>query len=430
MYIRTGLARCPAMVIRRSVSLAIACGNIKSRRCKSNSYKVGAMLKAVEIVKSSGLGLLLVAMSACSSAPSPYDGLPHKGKKLLRYTRMEMQPFRADASRTSLGGQWLMQDSILYFMDSYMANLKAYDWSGSLVSTVIRQGRGPGEMSSPAWISAIDKQTGNWIVQDKNAALLVYDSEFKQISNTMSAWFNGFLSGGDSEMERLFKHPDPENVLMYEYNHNTGRMHAYGGRLYMPVITEHAKFNGYNLGSHAKDYWRQSHVLLSFEMDSMPNTTLLFGNYPPVYQETNIPLFSSYDFAIEKGRVYIGYEADSLIYAYDAKGNLLYSIGFGGIGISGNYPATYSFEEYEQYARDGYDAGHYNRLYVANGYLFRTYVTDEGEWHLQVYEDEDLVGDIVLPGSLEVFGYYDGWYYAFQSVDIEDEMFEMLRFRF
>lgn len=388
------------------------------------------MKKGFVRLKTGGLSLVLLLAAACSSTPSPYDGLPHKGGKSIRYTKMEMRPFEVDASQTSLGGQWFMKDSLLYFMDSYRAGLKSFNPDGTFVANEIRQGRGPGEMVSAAWCSALDKETGNWVVQDHNAALIGYNAGFEQVFHTMSAWFNAFSSSAAEDLERLIKHPDPENILMYEYNYNVDRMQYRDGRVYMPVLTEHVKYNAYDLGANAKDYWRQAHILLAFDLDSMAGTGKLFGNYPPVYQKSNIPLYSAYDFAVTDNRIYVGFEADSLIYAFDLQGTLLYSIGSGQAGISGDYPATYSFEEYEkEYAKAGPKAGAYGRLYAEGGYLFRTCQTDAGEWFLQVYEDEILVGDIALPGTLEIFGYHEGWYYAFQEVDLEKESFRMLKFR-
>lgn len=374
--------------------------------------------------------LSFLLMSGCTTS-SPYEDLPHHGQQAIRYVELEGVPFYVDARQTSMAGQWFMKDSLLYFVDSYMVGLKVFDQYGKFLSEEIRQGRGPDEMVAPAWVSAIDEVTGQLVMQDNNAALLKYDGEYHQTFNTLSAWFlcvdTSFL---ESSWRDLYNHPDPEVVQMYEYNFPVRRMRVWDDTLYMPVISDHVAYNAYDVRSNAKQFWKNAHTFLFFDIADMKHSCRLFGNYPPIYQRQNIPAFAFYDFVVTSDRLYVSFAADSLIYVYDRQGDLLYSLGFGQEEIKGAYPATYSFEEHERvHTMQKEEYGYYDRLYANGGRLFRTCKTDAGKWYLQVYEREDLVGNVPLQKPLEIFGCYEGWYYAFQGTDFAHERFEMLKFR-
>lgn len=122
----------------------------------------------------------------------------------------------------------------------------------------------------------------------------------------------------------------------------------------------------------------------------------MFGHYPPIFRERNIPAFSLLSFDTEKDYLYCSYGADSLIYVRDYNGKLIKSIGFAASSIVGKYPETETFEEYSSnHRRHEKKYGYYKQIKMANNHLFRSYKKDgDVGYGLQIYKNNDLIGDI------------------------------------
>jgi len=116
----------------------------------------------------------------------------------------------------------------------------------------------------------------------------------------------------------------------------------------------------------------------------------------------------------------------------DYDGNVTGSFGFPEDGISGDYPATSSFEEYESRRKAMLEKyGFYDRLARCGGCIFRTCRLDKSAGTiLQIYDGNyDLVGRVQVSDGFEVIGEYDGTYYAYSSLDLDSEQFILLSFR-
>jgi hypothetical protein len=111
-------------------------------------------------------------------------------------------------------------------------------------------------------------------------------------------------------------------------------------------------------------------------------------------------------------------------------GRLLYSFGCAAQGVSTLFPATSSFERYEEvYDAQREEYGYYTRLVCAGDYLFRGY-KKEGEkgYGFQLYRDGVLVGDIPVNEEIEIIGTHNGIFYAALPPDLDGERFRILKF--
>jgi hypothetical protein len=217
---------------------------------------------------------------------------------------------------------------------------------------------------------------------------------------------------------------------MYEPYLLIGRIKVSDDTLILPVITEHIDYNGYEIGSHAKKYWRETHNMISVDLRDR-TTGELFGSYPPVYRQKNIPVFSEFDFDVVDGKLYTTFAADSLIYVRDVRdGRLLYGFGCAAQGVSHSYPATGTFEEYEEvYDKQREAYGYYTQLAYAGGYLFRGYKKEGVEgFGLQMYRGEELIGDINTDEEIRIIGEEGGVFYATLPTDLDGERFRIVRF--
>lgn len=391
-----------------------------------------------EMMKIVGLIFSVSVFFLCGCAgkgDGAYFGIGHYGTKSVVYTSVKVDTLRFGAQHTSLEGQWLMRDSILYFIDRYVVGVKAYSLEGEYLGEHIKQGRGPDEVLCASWVSAIDEPGGNFVFHDTNCAVQVFTPDtFRKLVDSEAAWFMKLGEGfGEGSWQDLLHNPDPEIPQMYEYRFDCGRMLSADGQVILPVTTEHVSYNGYNVSSGAKDYWRHSYIFITFDPDDIAGTKHLFGHYPPVYHRKNIPAFSEYDFCfLDSGRLLVGFAADPLIYIMDTDGNIVGSLGFRDAYIKGDYPQTRTFDAYERNCRKIRTGnGYYGRMSHCGGLVFRTCRRDDGTWMLQVYDDRtfDMVGDISLGDrDIEIVGEYGGHYWAYCDVDLAAEEFVMLRF--
>ena len=310
--------------------------------------------------------------------------------------------------------------------------MKEYDLEGDFLGDHIRQGNGPDEVIAPSFISTFDKITGDFVMEDTNCFIYRFSKDFKKLFTLDRAWFTALSpSFGGKGWSDLYNNPDPEVPEMYEYNFECGRMQSLDSEVIMPVITEHVSYNGYDR-RYNKGFWKDSYIFIRFRPEEIASSKVLFGHYPPVYSKRNIPAFSKYDFCADEKGIIVTFAADPRIFIMDYDGNVTGSFGFPEDGISGDYPATSSFEEYESRRKAMLEKyGFYDRLARCGGYIFRTCRLDKSAGTvLQIYDNNyDLVGRVQVSDGFEVIGEYDGTYYAYSSLDLDSEQFILLSFR-
>ena len=239
------------------------------------------------------------------------------------------------------------------------------------------------------------------------------------------------ISFKDADWDHLLHNPDPEVNYMYEFNYDiSAGIQCIESNLLIPVITEHVEYNGYSINRNTKKFWKDSYIFAFIRLDSMLFQKK-FGHYLPVYQSQNIPVFARYSFDCYDGKIFTSFSADSLIYVRDSKGALTHAIGFQAPGMSKEYPPTKSYDDYALFTRTQLKiCGYYTDLKVINGYVFRSYRREkESGYGMQIYRDNDLIGDVLMGAPLKIIGAYNGYFYAVLPVDLENERYIILKFR-
>lgn len=373
----------------------------------------------------------LSTFHSCVSTYSEYGSIPHYPNTQIKEYKICADTLFLDSSMTSLEGQWLLCDSSLYFLDKYSVGVKQYSLDGKFISDHITMGRGPNEMLAPAWVSTLDKNDNSFVICDQNSFIWNYRDDFNESSSTYGPWFMQLETSHSQELwDELLDNPNPDSPSMYEYNFRCKRIECKNQNIHIPVITEHIRYNGYDLACNAKDFWSHSAIFLRFDIGNIAGSRMLLGHYPPVYQKHNIPIFSTYDFCTdEDGHIITSFSADSKIYVLDELGIPIYSFGVKGHNISLKLPETKTFEEYEMnFDIDRQNNGYYDRLFIHNNQLLRTYHNDKEEWRMQVYDNQILTGDISIGKKIEIIGWYDGYYYAYHSIDYDNDIFKIIKF--
>lgn len=353
---------------------------------------------------------LSLYMAGCSeNKVSEYSNLEHKGNSNIIFTDFaESDTIFIDASSTSLEGRWLLHDGKLVFSDMHAVGLRFYDMNGVYLKKEITRGRGPNEMLSPAYVCT-SMPDGGMLLMDANWYVHIYDSKFNRKHEPFQLFYD--VISDKKNLTRIFNKPDPENTLMYEYELYVQRIRVEDDKLYLPIVTEHVRYNGFETNRNASHFWRDSYIYITMDLETKI-TGEKFGHYPPLYSQKNIPNFSAQSFDVFKGNIYTTFPADSMIYVRDISGKLKYSTGYSAPGISYNYPQTNTFNDAEtNRSRQHKRYGHYSGLTAAGGYIFREYQKDaDNGYGMQIYRGNDLVGDIALEDPLEILGAYGQYF--------------------
>ena len=363
--------------------------------------------------------LLLGAVSCHNSMNMEYEGIPFLGSIEERNVRFFADTLAVDASATSTDGEWFLHNGRLFFLDHNMVGIKEYDLEGNYLTHHIRRGRGPGENPAPFFCGVMETQgfTGfdqGWFIKQ-------YDTEFELIN---SFRYEEDLKVKASTINRLLLRPDPENPLMYEMNLMSKKMVKRGARIILPIVTEHVRYNGYNKRSRAKRFWNESYIFMEIDSE-LKKTGHLFGHYPPVYHNSNIPAFSDYYFDLKNDSLYVAFAADPNIYVFGRNNKLLFAFGYDALEQQAAYPETVSFEEYEtRFRADRSEYGYYTGLLISGEYVFRTYKKQNNMGYgIQIYEGTKYIGEMHFKEEVRLIDYSGGILYLALPPDIDkDEM--------
>jgi len=338
-----------------------------------------------------------------------------------------------DMSETSLVVGWHLYSDTLYILDRHMVPMKKLDLEGNYIESFLKKGRGPNELTEPFfWFTFLPEGyagllSGYYLlnVYDKQNQLRVKHLLFSEILDTKE---------GALEAQRIFDKPDPESYLMYEPQTMNYEMVFLGNNLILPVVTEHYAYNGFNKYQKARKYYRDSYLFLRLDTSNL-HVAGMFGHYPQVFQESNIPNFSNSNFSVKDSLMFVSFMADPNVYVYNDKFELSFTFGVAVKNIKGNYPETKSFEEAEEvFGKHRKNYGHYKHIRAVHDYIFRMYMNDHKEWRTQVYDAKsyDLVADFQNPNNYAYFkclGYSNGYYYAEGAINNKTETSVIYKFK-
>ena len=345
-------------------------------------------------------------------------------KEILYHQMLIVDSLTIDASTMSLDGWWGIYGDRLFYVDKQQVYVKYFDTTGSFIERKFARGRGPNELLGPPVFFGHTTEDemiyidGNWFFHRFNV-----DGE-----ELYSHHFLDDIIFSNSDWQDLLQNPDPENVMMYEIEFQYRTFAFYRDWIIIPITTEHISYNGFDKMSHAKEFYKHSYTLGAFNRQTFFQERF-FGHYPLVYRKKIIPNFMTNCVAADEDYLYVSYEADPLLYAYNDRLELTFAFGFEGEGMKTNYPETSSVEqamEQLKTQRKSYD--YYGMIHYEFPYLFRNY-TSRGAIHFQVYENSNLVGDINTGRKeFQLIGYIAPYYYACIACDIDHEQYRIIRF--
>lgn len=363
---------------------------------------------------------------SCSDTFSDTDFIL-KGQKQITFHKIRItDSLRINAASMSLDGRWGIHGDRLFYVDNHQVPVKYFDTLGDFIERKLEHGRGPNELFGKLDLFCYTPENEIIIIDGNDWSFYRFSADGKELYHHQ---FLKEIRFNTSNWQNLLQHPEPENVMMYELEFEYRQFALFKDWMIIPIMTEHVSFNGFDVMAHPKEFYKRAYALGAFNRHTFFQERF-FGHYPPIYRKKMIPNFLHSCVATDGQYLYVGYEADPLVYAYDDRLESAFAFGFEGTGMKNNYPQTSSVDEAvtkSKEHRQKYD--HYGALQYITPYLFRSY-TASGTVRLQVYENTNLTGELNTGRKeFELMGYIEPYFYACVACDIDNEEYRIIKFK-
>lgn len=274
--------------------------------------------------------------------------------------------------------------------------------------------------------TSIKHFVGHAFSNDKELALYGADADFELFDSisTVKKRFIVALNPNNTKTDRF-------DTYSYAWDNMMCRM--YGHILYLGMQSECPTFNYLD---QTNAFLQDGYHIGRIDLERMKPLPMFLKGFPQIYHDMpNKYMSAGYvNFDIDdNGIFYASFEADSLIYTFDLKCELLTAYGHAGREMDMEYRPIYSWNDMNKHRANRKDKGRYSWIeYVdATGYLFRSYCkgTDSGTDGLQIYKKGVLIGDVDVPKNFRVTGYISPYYYSQIFEDDEHEKLTIFRFQ-
>lgn len=351
--------------------------------------------------------MLLTGISCSESIETVHRGEWKANEKILL-----LDSVIVDAGNTSGRGNFFMQDSLIYFADSYYASIFQYDFvSASCTGRYFGRGQGPDEL--PSFIYSYPFKNGNQecFLMDNSLGMYVYkEGEF-------SLKYKGRIDFGWEHLSRNdYDSPSVYNLMeMTDFGIDLTCLNDSTVLLPINLINRY-------LEKVSKERYEKGHIFAELDTRNM-KVTKVWGQFPDVYQQKPTPFFEFFQYAINEDTLYVNHATDSLIYVYKYPDNLLYTIGYDSPDVNRDYTIGYDVEMANFKSDIGIVGANSGLLYVPEkNLLFRTILKtiSSHEVSLQAYLNDDLILDVDMPDSFKLLGFWDDFFYGVSLFPKED----------
>lgn len=328
---------------------------------------------------------------------------------------LEIDSVAANADTTSLRGNFVMLDSTIMFVDQLYCKIFSYDLSnGDLNYTYSGYGQGPNEMTGIMYGSPINPvDTLMWIFDSSYG---VYES----VPSKNIVSFKGRIDFG-------WNKPAKDDYAAIS-NYAPMEMSDFGLKLTCiddSTILVPLSLINRNFSKTSDVRYEKGRILGRLNINTM-EIKELWGRFPDFYTNNPLPFFEFFDYAVDKAhsQILVNHAPDSLIYRYDFNGDLINTFGFEPEGINRNYTKGFDVSS-EAFKADMEKVGVNTGLYYddESQLLFRTIMKDftSGVTVMQVYKDNDLIIEKLMPPYFKLLGKYKNRYYGIRLIPIETD---------
>lgn len=377
---------------------------------------------------------LSIVFSACNNGHKLKDHFPekHLAKSQIAIQELKLDSLSLGGFNSSFTGQVQIDKDTIYFIDSRFGSVFLFNKEGKLEKTVLGQGPGPKEIDTKYIDGAyIDDQIKIFLGSSFDAHL--YNSNWEKTKSFAINW--------KWKVNNIDKINDPEATerALYTFEWEKMIVKKYGDFLYVPIYSQHRNFNAFV----SKRYFEEGPILAKINLKTGVVDELLGRRSPKYLDHDLLGQFSFFAFDINKaGDFLITHEIDPKIYVYDQSFKPLRSFGVPGLGmdtayvdfkITGDPNQKNNMKSLQQrFNQDQLKYGFYKEIFnsPSTPYVFRSYEKGNNLINsgLQIYKDEVLVGDVLVPKNFKVIGYIAPFYYAYCGTNEAEDSIRIYRF--
>ncbi|MFC5193249.1 hypothetical protein ACFPIK_15870 [Algoriphagus aquatilis] len=356
--------------------------------------------------------LVVIGIFIFSCQRESQSNVPLFQEKNLTLNSIEFDSLIFDKDYFSGVGFFSVGRDELFFVDQVFSTVIAFDKNGHSKGTFLGKGDGPDEQNNIHGF--LPYATGdNHMVLD-NFEFVVFDQDFQKVSSYPIEWdysesYQDMLNNPHGSMLGLYE------IAWSSKGNNTSFLTlGNAAEVILPVTMSHPRLNGYI----SEEYYKSVSVFGRYDL-SKRKVIEGFGIRSEKYlSHLYIPNFDFSFFTKRKDEILASFAIDPLIHVFDSEGTLKYKFGVEGEGIQSTYPITNTIDDaLDNYKVDLEKAGFYHAIYSdeSNGLTFRTYYptgSKAGNARLQIYENNVLIGDVLVPARFHVIGKIGDTYYA------------------
>lgn len=312
------------------------------------------------------------------------------------------------------GFSGIYEDS-LYFYDEQLSYFYAISLDGSIGKRRLGLGHSSREIpiSRPQDVS-FSKQSGELVALGGSYDMYIYDVKADKVRKVLLKHEGDMKSYSSASAYTSWNY-----MVMRNDDSN----------LYYNVIGNNEDVDIF----HKDDYFKKAAIIMKVSLKDGEMEPI--GRYSDFYVNNRNKIWHLpyYYFDIDNdGGFYVTYQADTLIYHYDANFNLIETYGFKGKDMNTQYTIPGKTEESfaKAYESDIKNTGYYYWLENQDEYTFRSYrksgtAKTDG---LQIYKDTTLVGDVDVPHNFKVAGKVGEYYVT--KITIDEKAGKMYFYKF
>lgn len=355
--------------------------------------------------------LLLSFLGSCSHPNNIYDSVKIISDASIKYGSINLAEVVLDSINTSgVSISAIDSDGDICYYDRYFSWVYKFDSNGHLLGRYLGHGRGPKESIMRRGTCFSESSDGHWALYGTSLEFELYDSDLN-IINRFQIPYVREPGEAKSFFSYTFFPPSP-----------TARL--YKDRLY---IKSYGNDEQFNYLTDNRRYLKEARHIAVVDMMNGEALPMMLPGFPSMYGKDayKYAAFEYVNFDVDdRGRFFVNFEADSLLYVFDNKFRPINAFGFSGKNMDQSYEETRSWTDDRDAAmRNRFERGYYTNVeYIdETGICFRSYQKGKHSEYdgLQIYKDGVLLGDCDVPKGLKVIGYIAPYYYS-QVYDEDD----------
>lgn len=368
--------------------------------------------------KLSFFALLACLVFSCKPKPeTSFASIEPVGEADIQYTELDLEEIILDSVYCSYSGySGFLPNGNIFWYDKNFASLDIFSPEGKHLERHLGYGRSSKESvirQSPGMSATED---GGIVIASSGLDFEVFDSAFTLVSR--------FTYPFD-----ISKPADPSVFETYSFAPFNPVFREKDGRLYFNLISENPDFNYIDNQS---DFLNGAFLLAEVDLAD-ESIDLSVKGFPQIYftGKDRFMSFAAVNFDFSQDEMFVGYEADSLVFVCDLTGVPKSAFGVRGKGMDTDYYPVSTWDEIDNYIKNRSEKDSYSWIeYIdETGVLFRSYSKQGEADGLQIYKNQVLVADVEVPHGMKVIGYAEPYYYSSVIEDYVKEILTIFRFR-